>query len=33
VADTQSNKVKVYFNPLDQAAAPLQDTDAFATCP
>jgi hypothetical protein len=33
VTDTQSNKVKVYFNPLNQAAAPLQDTDAFATCP
>ncbi len=33
VTDTQTNKVKVYFNPLNQAAAPLQDTDAFATCP
>jgi len=33
VTDTQKNKVKVYFNPLNQAAAPLEDTDAFATCP
>lgn len=33
VTDTQKNNVKVYFNPLNQAAAPLQDTDAFATCP
>jgi plastocyanin len=33
VTDTQTHKVKVYFNPLNQAAAPLQDTDAFATCP
>jgi len=33
VTDTQSGKVKVYFNPLNQAAPPVQDTDAFATCP
>ncbi len=33
VTDTQTGKVRVYFNPLNQAAAPVQDTDAFATCP
>lgn len=33
VTDTQTGKVKVYFNPLNQAAAPVQDTSAFATCP
>lgn len=33
VTDTQSGKVKVYFNVLNQAAAPIQDTNAFATCP
>lgn len=33
VTDTQSGRVKSYFNPLGQAAPPVQDTNAFATCP
>jgi plastocyanin len=33
VTDTQTGKVKVYFNPLGSAAAPIQDVNAFATCP
>jgi plastocyanin len=33
VTDTQTARTKVYFNPLDQAAPPVQDTSAFATCP
>jgi plastocyanin len=33
VTDTQTGRVKVYFNPLNQTAAPVQDVDAFATCP
>jgi plastocyanin len=33
VVDTTSNKTRVYFNPLNQAAVPVQDTAAFATCP
>ncbi len=33
VTDTQTGKVKSYFNPLNRAAPPVQDTDAFATCP
>lgn len=33
VTDTQNGKVRSYFNPLGQAAAPVQDTNAFATCP
>jgi plastocyanin len=33
VVDTTSNKTRVYFNALNQAAAPVQDTGAFATCP
>jgi hypothetical protein len=33
VTDTQTGKVKVYFNPLGTAALPVQDTNAFATCP
>ncbi|HVT59692.1 MAG TPA: Calx-beta domain-containing protein [Thermoanaerobaculia bacterium] len=33
VIDTMSGKTRVYFNSLDQAAAPVQDTNAFATCP
>jgi hypothetical protein len=24
---------KVYFNPLDTSAPPVQDVNAFATCP
>ncbi len=33
VTDTQSGFVRRYTNPLGKAAAPVQDTDAFATCP
>jgi hypothetical protein len=33
VTDTQSGKIKTYFNPLGKAALPVQDTNAFATCP
>ncbi|HMB53431.1 MAG TPA: hypothetical protein VKU40_08945 [Thermoanaerobaculia bacterium] len=33
VTDTQTNSVRTYSNPLSQAAAPIQDTSAFATCP
>jgi len=33
VTDTRSGKVKVYFNPLNTSAAPVQDVNAFATCP
>ena len=33
VTDTQTGRTKSYFNPLNRPAAPVQDTDAFATCP
>jgi plastocyanin len=33
VIDTQTGAVQTYFNPLNQAAVPEQDTSAFATCP
>ncbi len=33
VTDTQTSTVKTYSNPLGLAAPPIQDTDAFATCP
>jgi hypothetical protein len=33
VTDTQSGQVRTYFNPLGKAALPVQDTQAFATCP
>jgi hypothetical protein len=33
VTDTHTGKVKTYFNPQRMPAAPVQDTDAFATCP
>ena len=33
VTDTQTGKTRGYFNPLNRAAPPVQDTDAFATCP
>ncbi|HEX2642997.1 MAG TPA: Calx-beta domain-containing protein [Thermoanaerobaculia bacterium] len=33
VTDTQTGVVKVYFNPLNQTAAPVTDINAFATCP
>ncbi len=33
VTDTQNGSTKTYSNPLNIAAAPVQDTNAFATCP
>jgi len=33
VTDTQADQVRSYFNPLDNPAQPVQDTNAFATCP
>lgn len=33
VTDTQNGRTRFYFNPLNRAAPPIQDTDAFATCP
>lgn len=33
VTDTQTGRFKVYTNPLGKAAAPVQDTNAFDTCP
>ena len=33
VTDTQTGKTVAYFNPLNHAAAPVQDNNAFATCP
>jgi hypothetical protein len=33
VTDIQEDEVSTYFNPLNNAAAPVQDTEAFATCP
>ncbi len=33
VTDTQTDQVKVYDNPLNRPFQPIQDTDAFATCP
>ncbi len=33
VTDTQTGTVKTYFSPLNAAFAPIQDTNAFATCP
>lgn len=33
VTDTQSGKTRGYFNPLGRTAPPVQDVDAFATCP
>ena len=33
VTDTQEQQVKSYFNPMGPAAQPIQDTNAFATCP
>jgi plastocyanin len=33
VADTQTGRTVAYFNPLNRAAAPVQDINAFATCP
>jgi plastocyanin len=33
VTDTHTGDLKTYLNPPNQAAAPVQDTSAFATCP
>lgn len=33
VTDTQTGAVKTYVNPLNTAFQPIQDTDAFPTCP
>ncbi len=33
VIDRTSGRVNLYYNPLDTPAPPIQDTDAFATCP
>lgn len=33
VTDTRTGTVKTYINPLGQAFQPIQDTNAFATCP
>lgn len=33
VTDTKTNTTKTYTNPLGRAFAPIQDTNAFATCP
>ncbi|HEY4573084.1 MAG TPA: Calx-beta domain-containing protein, partial [Thermoanaerobaculia bacterium] len=33
VTDTQNGKTRVYYNPLNRSAPPVQDVDAFATCP
>jgi len=33
VTDTQTGKTVAYFNPLNRAAPPVQDNNAFATCP
>lgn len=33
VTDTQNGKTRAYYNPLNRIAPPVQDVDAFATCP
>jgi len=33
VTDTQNGEIRQYFNPFKTAFPPIQDTDAFATCP
>ena len=33
VTDTQTGAVKTYTNPQGAPFQPIQDTDAFATCP
>jgi plastocyanin len=33
VTDTQTGRTKPSYNPLNRPAPPVQDTDAFATCP
>ena len=33
VIDTQTGAVRVYYNPENNPALPIQDTNAFSTCP
>jgi hypothetical protein len=33
VTDTETHHVRQYFNPQGKPFAPIQDTNAFATCP
>ncbi len=33
VTDTETGEVETYINPLNRPFQPIQDTDAFATCP
>lgn len=33
VVDSHNGRTRIYFNPRGRAFAPVQDTDAFATCP
>jgi plastocyanin len=33
VTDTQNGQTRAYFNPLNRTAVPVQDGNAFATCP
>jgi plastocyanin len=33
VIDTTNGATRTYFNPLNQSAAPIQDTSGFSTCP
>jgi plastocyanin len=33
VTDTQNGQTRAYYNPLNRTAPPVQDVDAFATCP
>ncbi|MGH9399710.1 MAG: hypothetical protein ACRD00_05035, partial [Thermoanaerobaculia bacterium] len=33
VTDMSNSTMKTYINPLNTAFAPIQDTNAFATCP
>lgn len=33
VTDTQEGRVRTYLNPLNTPFQPVQDTNAFATCP
>jgi plastocyanin len=33
VTDTRNGQTRAYYNPLNRVAPPVQDVDAFATCP
>ena len=33
VTDTETGRIRQYFNPEGKAFAPVQDVSAFATCP